>query len=66
MTDAVLVLNAGSSSIKFSLFAARRDELALIAGGQIARLHTAPHFVARDAAGKPAKKPSAKRPRARA
>ena len=54
MTDAVLVLNAGSSSIKFSLFAARRDELALIAGGQIARLHTAPHFVARDAAGKPA------------
>jgi len=54
MTDAVLVLNAGSSSIKFSLFAARRDELALIAGGQIAGLHTAPHFVARDAAGKPA------------
>ena len=54
MTDAVLVLNAGSSSIKFSLFAARRDELALIAGGQLAGLHTAPHFVARDAAGKPA------------
>jgi acetate kinase len=54
MTDAVLVLNAGSSSIKFSLFAARRDELVLLTGGQIAGLHTAPHFVARDAAGKPA------------
>ena len=28
--DAIAVLNAGSSSIKFSLFAARGDELALV------------------------------------
>jgi acetate kinase len=54
-TDAVLVLNAGSSSIKFSLFAqAREAELALVAHGQVEGIYTAPHFVARDAAGQPA------------
>ena len=51
MDDAILVLNAGSSSIKFSLFADDRDELALVAGGQMAAIHTAPQFVARDATG---------------
>jgi acetate kinase len=51
MSDAILVLNAGSSSIKFSLFADERDELALVAGGQMAAIHTAPQFVARDASG---------------
>src|SRR6476646_81006 len=51
MSDAILVLNAGSSSIKFSLFADDRDELALVAGGQMAAIHTAPQFVARDASG---------------
>ena len=51
MDDAILVLNAGSSSIKFSLFADDRDELALVAGGQMAAIHTAPQFVARDASG---------------
>jgi acetate kinase len=51
MDDAILVLNAGSSSIKFSLFADGADGLALVAGGQMAAIHTAPQFVARDASG---------------
>ena len=54
MTDAIVVLNAGSSSIKFSLFAERDAELAFVAGGQVEGIYTAPHFVAKDAAGKPA------------
>jgi acetate kinase len=51
MGDAILVLNAGSSSIKFSLFADERAGLALVAGGQMAAIHTSPQFVARDASG---------------
>jgi len=51
MDDAILVLNAGSSSIKFSLFADGADGLALVAGGQMAAIHTSPQFVARDASG---------------
>jgi acetate kinase len=54
MTDAVLVLNAGSSSIKFSLFAEAAAEPALVARGQIEGIYTAPHFTAKDADGKPA------------
>jgi len=54
MTDAILVLNAGSSSIKFSLFAESGAALALVASGQIEGIYTAPHFVAKDASGKPA------------
>jgi acetate kinase len=49
MADAVMVLNAGSSSIKFSLFGA---DLALVTGGQVGGIYTAPAFVAKDAAGK--------------
>jgi acetate kinase len=55
MADAILVLNAGSSSIKFSLFTPRAtpgDELGLVSGGQVGGIYTAPAFVARDAAGK--------------
>jgi len=51
MTDAILVLNAGSSSIKFSLFAAREATLALALHGQIEGLYTSPRFVAKDDAG---------------
>jgi acetate kinase len=47
--DAVAVLNAGSSSIKFSLFTAAGGELALAARGQTEGLYTSPRFVARDA-----------------
>jgi acetate kinase len=35
MTDAILVLNAGSSSIKFSIFVARGDQVALDDRGQV-------------------------------
>ena len=49
--DAIAVINAGSSSIKFSLFAASGDELTLVARGQAEGLFTAPKFVAKDAQG---------------
>jgi acetate kinase len=51
MTDVILVLNAGSSSIKFSLFLAQTDQLQLRLRGQIEGLYTAPRFVAKDATG---------------
>jgi acetate kinase len=52
MADAIAVLNAGSSSIKFSLFALRGAELELTQRGQIEGIYTAPHFVAKDQSGK--------------
>jgi len=52
MPNAIAVLNAGSSSLKFSAFVERGDEFALIARGQAEGLHTAPRFVAKDGAGK--------------
>ena len=52
MSDAIAVLNAGSSSIKFSLFVLRREELELELRGQIEGIYTAPHFIAQDRAGK--------------
>jgi acetate kinase len=51
MPDAIAVLNAGSSSLKFSAFAERGDKLELIARGQAESLHTSPRFVAKDGAG---------------
>ena len=52
MADAIAVLNAGSSSIKFSLFAERGRALELTARGQTEGLYTAPRFVAKDRNGK--------------
>jgi acetate kinase len=50
MADATLVLNAGSSSLKFSVFVGgTRPQLLL--RGQLEGLLTEPHFVARDHAG---------------
>jgi len=54
MPDAIVVLNAGSSSIKFSLFLVRGDELELDQRGQIEGLYTVPHFIAVDRTGHPA------------
>jgi acetate kinase len=51
MADAIAVLNAGSSSLKFSLFAQAGDELELVVRGQAEGLGTAPRFVAKSAAG---------------
>lgn len=51
MVNAILVINAGSSSIKFSLFADQAAEPELKLRGQVEGLYTKPHFVARNAAG---------------
>lgn len=52
MTDAILVLNAGSSSLKFSLFLDRAETaLVLALHGQIEGILTKPSFSARDAGG---------------
>lgn len=47
MADAIVVLNAGSSSIKFSLFLADRANLELELHGQVEGVYTAPHFIAK-------------------
>jgi acetate kinase len=47
MADAIGVLNAGSSSIKFSLFIARGNDLELELHGQIESIYTTPHFIAK-------------------
>jgi len=51
MADVFGVLNAGSSSIKFSLFAERGGELVLAQRGQVEGLYTAPRFVAKSPDG---------------
>jgi acetate kinase len=52
MADSIAVVNAGSSSLKFSVFALQGGALDLDVHGQIEALHTAPHFVARDPSGR--------------
>jgi acetate kinase len=51
VADVVLVLNAGSSSLKFSVFDVDGDSLSLQFKGQVEGLGTAPRFVAKDAHG---------------
>jgi acetate kinase len=51
MADAIVVINAGSSSVKFSLFTLPDDAPELQLRGQIEGLYTAPKFVAKDPAG---------------
>lgn len=58
MTDAILALNAGSSSIKFALYRltssdrlTAADRLDMVAKGAVEGIGTAPRFSARDAAG---------------
>ena len=50
MADAILVLNAGSSSLKFSVFVDGEPPEPLLRG-QLEGLFTQPHFVARNQAG---------------
>ncbi|AHI23974.1 acetate kinase [Komagataeibacter xylinus] len=57
MTRAVLALNAGSSSLKFALFAIEPGETAAapshrIASGELEGIGIHPHFVAHDASGR--------------
>jgi len=51
MTEAIAVLNAGSSSIKFSLFVIRDDQAELVVRGQAEGIFTAPRFTAKDREG---------------
>lgn len=51
MAEVILVLNAGSSSIKFRAFEAASTELVM--SGQAEGLYTAPSFTAKDAEGDP-------------
>src|SRR2546430_6325221 len=51
MADAIAVLNAGSSSFKFSLFAQKADGMTLVSRGQAEGLYTSPRFVAKDIGG---------------
>jgi acetate kinase len=46
-SDIILVLNAGSSSIKFAVY--RTDALELVGDGQVEGIGVRPHFVVRDA-----------------
>ena len=51
MSDAIAVLNAGSSSLKFSLFAEAADGPIVVVRGQAEGLQTSPRFVAKGADG---------------
>jgi acetate kinase len=51
VSETIAVLNAGSSSIKFSLFERGEDEPRATLRGQIEGLQTAPRFVAKDGKG---------------
>jgi acetate kinase len=51
MSEAIIVLNAGSSSLKFSLYAIIEHKLSLESRGQIEGLGTSPHFKVRDRQG---------------
>jgi acetate kinase len=51
MSDAIVVLNAGSSSLKFSVYEAAGPELSIVARGQIEGLGTAPRFEAKEQNG---------------
>ena len=50
MADSIVVLNAGSSSFKFSLFTQTADGVSVVRG-QAEALYTSPRFIAKDAAG---------------
>lgn len=53
MEDAILTINAGSSSLKFALFEIGETcRLDLAVSGQVEGIETAPHFQATDASGK--------------
>lgn len=51
MKDAILVLNAGSSSVKFSVFTVESDKLNMELRGQLEGLLTSPRFIAKNPGG---------------
>jgi acetate kinase len=52
VADAITIINAGSSSLKFALFVVRGGDLTLDVRGQLDGLYTAPRFVAKDPSGR--------------
>ena len=50
MVDAILTINAGSSSIKFALLEAAAG-LGRVASGAVENIGATPHFIVRDVAG---------------
>jgi len=53
MADAVLTINAGSSSLKFSVYRiAEADRPSMSAKGQVEGISTSPHLIAEDAEGR--------------
>jgi acetate kinase len=52
MSDAILTLNAGSSSLKFALFDIANAAVHLSVKGEAEKLDSIPHFIAEDAQGK--------------
>jgi len=54
MSEAIVVFNAGSTSLKFGAYAVdATGSLPLLCRGRIDSMHGDPHFAVRDAAGKP-------------
>jgi acetate kinase len=54
MTEAIIVFNAGSTSLKFGAYALDANKsLPLLCRGGIDGMQADPHFIANDAAGKP-------------
>jgi acetate kinase len=51
MGNAILVVNAGSSSLKFAVYREHASHLALSCRGQVEAIGRSPRFAARDAAG---------------
>ena len=51
MTTHILILNAGSSSLKFALFEADGEDLTAQARGNIEALETSPHLTLRAGTG---------------
>lgn len=52
MGDLIVVLNAGSSSLKFTIYSARGEKPDVLYDGQIEALFTEPRFKAKDGVGK--------------
>jgi acetate kinase len=51
MSEAIVVLNAGSSSLKFSIYRIDGDDLTRVVRGQVEGVGTKPHFKAKDRKG---------------
>ncbi len=52
MSDVIVVLNAGSSSLKFTLYEERGETLGVLADGQVEGLFTDPRFSVKDGKGR--------------